>query len=84
MHLVHTIVLNFEHLLVFNAFAIGGHKTLKHLLPYMLLVHVGELLTNSFSPFSVSFFVAVIPGFLKCQGLILIRFDVIGHHGQID
>ena len=55
-----------------------------HLLPYLLLVHVGELLANSFLPFSAGFFIGMIPDFVEHLGLIQVRFDVIGHHGHID
>ena len=69
MHPVCTVVLNFELLLIFDAPAIGRHKSFKHLSLYLLFVHVGEFLANSFSLFSARFFVGIIPGFIECLGL---------------
>ena len=76
MHPVHTVALNFEYPLIFDACAIGGHKTFRHVLPYLLLVHVGELLANIFLPFSLVFFVAITPGFIEHLGFFQVWFSV--------
>ena len=50
-HLVHTIVLDLEDLLVFHTPAIWGHKTLISHMLNLLLVHVSEFFTDCLSPF---------------------------------
>ena len=62
-------LLNFEQLFVLDAPVIEGHKTLTHLLPYLLFVHVSEFLVVSLSPFSARFFIGMILGFVECLGL---------------
>ena len=77
-HLIHTIALNFECPHIFDAPMIGRHKTFMCLLPYLLFVHIGELLANSLLPFSLRLFVRMIPGFIECLGLIQNKFATAG------
>ena len=75
MHPVHIIALNFEYPLIFDVPVIVWHKTLKHLLPYLLLVHVVELVADSFLPFSARFFIGIL-GFDEHLGLFQVWFSV--------
>ena len=60
MHLVYTVVLDFEDPLVFYTPLIRGHKTFC-LEPYLLLVHVSKFYLDHFSLFSMRVLVGMIP-----------------------
>ena len=79
--LVHTIALNFEDPLIFDAPVIRGHMAFMCHLPYLLFVHIGEFFTNGFSPFFAKIFIEMILGLVECLGLFKCWLGVVGYHG---
>ena len=82
--LVSTIALNLEDPLVLLTPMIKGHKTFACLVPYLLLVHIGEFLFDCFLSFNARTCIEMVPGFGEGLGLFRYRFAVSGHHSQID
>ena len=82
-HLVHTVVLNLEDPLVLDTPMIRGHKTFACLVPYLLLVHLGEFLFDCFLSFHARTCIGMVPGFDEGLGFFMYRLCVSGQHSQI-
>ena len=80
-HTIYTVMLDLEDPPVFNASAIGGHKTFDSHAPYLLFVHIGKVLLNHFLLLLARVFVGIIPSFVEDFGFFRYRLGVIGHHG---
>ena len=63
---------------------VGGHKTLMHILPYLLLVHTIEFLANGITPFSLWFFIGMVQGIMECLGLIQTWLVITIYHDQVN
>ena len=84
MHPVHTIALDLEDPLVFHTHLIGRHKIFACLMPYLLLVNVGEFLANGFLSFFLESCIGMIPGFVKRSWFFRYRHGFDDEHYQIN
>ena len=84
MHPIHTIVLDLEEPLVYYTPLIRGRKTFSCLVPYLLLVHVGEFILYCFSLFCTRVWVGMVPSYGEGFGPFRYGLGIGGHHRQID